>query len=229
MFVAYTGYGRIATLGEEVRQPRQTIPRAIVLTLLISASLYVAVAAVAIGVAGAPALAKATRDTAAPLEHVASLIDQPGLRPLVALCAMTAMLGVLLNLVLGLSRVVLAMGRRGDMPASLARVTPHTASPQAAVVAVGALIALLACAGSIRLAWSFSALTVLVYYAITNLAALKLPSQDRMYHKAFAWAGLLACVFLAYWVDAVAWCLGSAWLAAGLLWHCIRQAACAKA
>src|SRR5690606_9565170 len=52
MFVAYTGYARIATLGEEVREPRKNIPRAIIATLLVSSVLYVAVAVVAVGAVG---------------------------------------------------------------------------------------------------------------------------------------------------------------------------------
>ncbi|MGH7145146.1 MAG: APC family permease, partial [Planctomycetota bacterium] len=110
MFVAYTGYGRIATLGEEVREPRRTIPRAILATLAVSALLYVAVGVVAVATAGAPALAAAVQQKeVAPLTLVARGFAQPWVAPLVALGAMTAMLGVLLNLILGLSRIVLAM------------------------------------------------------------------------------------------------------------------------
>src|SRR5690606_9907097 len=61
MFVAYTGYGRIATLGEEVHHPTRTIPRAIVITLLVSLALYLAVTAVAVGTVGGAGLAAATR------------------------------------------------------------------------------------------------------------------------------------------------------------------------
>ncbi len=71
MFVAYTGYGRIATLGEEVRDPSVTIPRAIFVTLGLSMVLYVAVSAVAVGVVGADGFAASTRQAAAPLEVVA--------------------------------------------------------------------------------------------------------------------------------------------------------------
>src|SRR5690606_13440522 len=67
MFVAYTGYGRVATLGEEVRDPLRTIPRAIVLTLLATMGIYLLVTAVAVGAVGAGALAEATGRRAAPL------------------------------------------------------------------------------------------------------------------------------------------------------------------
>jgi basic amino acid/polyamine antiporter, APA family len=211
MFVAYTGYGRIATLGEEVRDPRRTIPRAIISTLLVSMVVYGAVAIVAVGAAGADALQKATQAEAAPLEVVSRLFPWR-VHGLVAIGAMTAMLGVLLNLLLGLSRVLLAMGRRRDMPAATANVA-------VSVIVVGIIIAALAATGSVKTTWSFSAFTVLIYYAVTNLAALRLSNSERLYHSAWAWCGLLACVFLAFSIDWQVWSLGLGILAIGLLWH----------
>jgi APA family basic amino acid/polyamine antiporter len=218
VFVAFTGYGRIATLGEEVREPARTIPRAIVIALLATLALYALVLAVAIGAVGAGALAEATR-AAAPLEAVAERLPWRQVRYLVALGAITAMLGVLLNLVLGLSRVVLAMARRGDLPPGLARVDARHASPRRAVAVTGLAIAGLTLLGSIRTTWSFSAFTVLLYYAITNLAALRLPAEHRRYPRWVSVLGLLACLGLAFWVDPKIWLVGLGLVAAGLIWR----------
>lgn len=140
MFVAYTGYGRIATPGEEVREPRRVIPRAIIATMLMMMGLYVAVAAVAIGAAGAPAFSQTTaaamQTQTAPLAVTARLFPIPFALSVVALGAITAMPGVLLNLILGLSRVALAMGRRSDLPTALARVNTAGTTPYQAVLAV---------------------------------------------------------------------------------------------
>ncbi|MEZ4771021.1 MAG: APC family permease [Caldilineales bacterium] len=219
MFVAYTGYGRIATLGEEVREPRRTIPRAIIATLVVSMGLYVAVAFVGVGTVGADALALTAGKLAAPLEAAARTFGVPGVPALVAVGAVTAMLGVLLNLILGLSRVLLAMGRRRDMPPAVARLDERGATPVIAVPVMGAVIAALVLVGDVRMTWSFSAFTVLVYYALTNLAALKLPSSARLYPRWLAWSGLAACLFLAFWVEARIWIVGLALIALGLLWH----------
>lgn len=137
MFVAFTGYGRIATLGEEVMEPRRTIPRAIIVTLTVTAFLYVAVAVVAISSAGADSFANAPGSQSTPLELAARAMDAPLLARVVAVGAITAMLGVLLNLILGLSRVLLAMGRQGDMPPAFGRLSAAGAAPAAAVIAVG--------------------------------------------------------------------------------------------
>ena len=216
MFVAYTGYGRIATLGEEVIEPHRNIPTAIMLTLVIAMLVYMAVAIVAVGAAGSDKLQAATTKNAAPLEIVSR--DFPlRVHWLVSIGAMSAMLGVLLNLLLGLSRVLLAMGRRGDMPSAMSNLT-------VSILVVGGLITALAATGSVRTTWTFSAFTVLIYYAVTNLAALRLPADERLYGKSWAWAGLSACLALAFAIDWQVWSAGLAVLAIGLLWHWLRIA-----
>lgn len=219
MFVAYTGYGRIATLAEEVTDPRRTIPRAIIATLVVSALIYVAVSVAGIGSVGSGFLDRATEGEAAPLELAAREFGVPLLPGLVAIGAATAMLGVLLNLVLGLSRVLLAMGRRGDMPAVMARLDRTGATPVAAVLAIGALIAGLTLIGSVKTTWSFSAFTVLIYYAITNASALAMPSHLRLFPRWIPVAGLVACLFLAFWVEWRIWLTGLILIVAGLGWH----------
>lgn len=217
MFVAYTGYGRIATLGEEVKDPRRTIPRAIITTLVVTMLLYVSVAFVAVGVVGADELAMLTGDLAAPLEAIAKEIAGSGLAGLVAVGAITAMLGVLLNLILGLSRVLLAMGRRGDMPTSAAKINESGTTPYLALVTMGIVVAGLVLIGDVKTTWTFSAFTVLIYYSITNLAALRLPSEDRRFPRWVAYAGLVACLFLAFWVEPVVWLFGLGLLGAGFV------------
>ncbi len=215
MFVAYTGYGRIATLGEEICEPRRNIPRAIIITLVVSSLIYIAVAAIGVGSAGAAGLAKATNNTAAPLEIVSRDFASP-VHKLVTIGAMTAMLSVLLNLILGISRVLLAMGRRGDMPAMFVNLMPSILLCSIVIVALAAI-------GSIKVAWSFSAFTVLVYYAITNLAALQLSPQERLFSRLWAWIGLITCLLLAFSVEWKIWAVGLSVLAVGICarWLCL--------
>lgn len=224
MFVAFTGYGRIATLGEEVHNPRHTIPRAIIITLVISALLYIGLALAAVAAAGAGALGTLTEvRAAAPLEAVADAYAGAWVAWIVGLGAVTAMLGVLLNLILGLSRVLLAMARRGDAPRFLATIGADSGAPAASVWAVGIAIAALAFLGDVKTTWSFSAFTVLVYYAINNLAALRLPAEERLYPRFWAAGGLAACLFLAFWVDVQVWMAGLALIGAGLAGHWTRR------
>jgi len=221
--VAFTGYGRIATMGEEVREPRRIIPQAILTTTLITALLYVGVAVAGTGAAGAVQMSQAVQANAAPLEAIMQGFNLPGGAAFLAFGAMAAMLGVLLNLILGLSRVMLAMGRRGDMPGAVARLDASGSTPTLAVLVMGGIVAVLALIGDVRVTWSFSAFTVLIYYAITNLSALQLRGRDRLYPAWIAWAGLGACLFLAFWVDPAIWAAGLGLLGVGLVWHWIAQ------
>lgn len=223
MFVAYTGYGRIATLAEEVKNPGQFIPLAIIITLIISAILYISVSLVAIGAVGVEKLAQVTETNATPLEIAARAIGIPGLNVLVSIGACTAMLGVLLNLILGLSRVVLAMGRKGDLPQIFCYVSKRGHVPFPAIVGIGIAIIGLVLTGSVETTWTFSAFTVLIYYSITNLAALRLPKEEQLYSPIFAIGGLVSCLFLAFWVPVMTWVVGIGLIVLGLFWKTVAN------
>ncbi len=217
VFVAFTGYGRVATLGEEVRSPRRTIPIAVIITLVLTASLYVVVAFMLSrlgpdGVGGG-----------SPLVPIADSTGGAGLSGLVRLGALAAMVGVLLNLVLGLSRVVLAMGRRRDLPGGLSRLRGDKRTPAAAVMVVAMAVAAFVLVGDIRTTWSFSALTVLVYYALTNLAALRQPASERRVPVGVQVVGLVGCLGLAAFVDPQMWIWGLGLVGVGLVWHRYRH------
>lgn len=224
MFVAYTGYGRIATMGEEARSPRETIPKAMIVCLLLTMLLYMAVAIVGIGAVGANVLGSSTGQTAAPLEVAVRSVAGSGGAFILGIGAVTAMLGVLLNLILGLSRVLLAMGRRSDAPKFLARLNQQQTTPYWAVIFVGIAIALLVMLGNVKTTWSFSAFSVLIYYAITSFAALRLAPSERLYPVWVGWLGLVSCLFLAFWVESSIWQVGLGLIVGGLIWHKIRRA-----
>jgi APA family basic amino acid/polyamine antiporter len=224
MFVAYTGYGRIATLSEEVKRPERTIPRAVITVLLAAMLLYAAVAFVGLGTVGAAEYAAATRRDVAPLQVIAGEFGVPWGSTILTVGAITAMLGVLLNLLLGLSRVLMAMGRRGDMPAVVATVNARTGDPSIATLTIAAVIAGLTALRDVRLTWSFSAFTVLVYYALTNLCALRIDRADRRYPSWIAVCGLLGSAFLAFWVERKVWLAGLALIAVGLVWQSAARA-----
>lgn len=222
MFVAFTGYGRIATLGEEVSEPARTIPRAIIITIALTGALYLLIGWT-LSQTAMPDELVLDDSNLNPLQSVAtrSLGETAGM--IVALAAIAAMIGVLLNLVLGLSRVILAMARRGDVPRSHGLIWKRTSTPPRAVIDACIIIAVLILVGDFNLAWSLSAFTVLIYYAITNLAALKLPPEKRFIPRWVAATGLLACGVLAFCVPPGTWMIGLSVLAAGLGFRWVKQ------
>ena len=207
MFVAFTGYGRIATLGEEVTEPRRTIPRAIIATLVTTTVIYIVVTWVALANAG---------NQFSSLALIAQTFSGPSLVKVLTAGAIIAMASVLLNLVLGLSRVVLAMGRRCDLPKATARITDSTKVPAVATIVVGCLITGLVYVGDMKLTWSFSAFTVLVYYALTNLCAIRLKIEERLYPSWVSYIGLFACLCLAVFVEGRIILTGLSLIALGL-------------
>ena len=215
MFVAYTGYGRIATLGEEVREPRRTIPLAIIVTLVLTALFYLGVCAVS--------LAHAEGQGFGSLSLLAEKISGAKLGMILALGAALALLSVLLNLLLGLSRVALAMGRRGDLPKNVGQVKETTKVPAAATVLVALIISGLVCVGDLKLTWSFSAFTVLVYYAVTNLCAIRLSPEERLYPVWISYLGLLSCLSLAFFVERQVLGTGLVLIAIGLCWKALAS------
>ncbi|MEX0722936.1 MAG: APC family permease [Gracilimonas sp.] len=223
MFVAYTGYGRIATLGEEVSEPRKTIPKAIIAAMAFIIVLYLAVSLTAIHIMGAEDFGNTLNGEAAPLMVVAQALSVPGLGTLISVAAITAMLGVLLNLILGLSRVMLGMSRRKDLPTFLSKVDQQSKSPVASVWVTGAIIGGLVLTGSISFTWTFSAFTVLIYYAITNLSAFMMDREKQLYPRWIPACGFLGCLFLAFWIEPKIWISGLILLGIGLIWHTVAK------
>ena len=211
LFFAYTGYARVATLGEEVRDPERTIPRAIVAALAIASALYLAVSVVAVGAIGAAAMGA----SASPLADAAAVFPAPFLREAVVAGAAAAMLGVMLSQVLAISRMMFAMAGEGDLPRWLARVGRRSGAPDAAIVATATSMCAVILAGDLRAAATAASFTILVYYAVTNVAALRLPAARRLYPRGLAMLGLASCVLFALALKAAAVAGGLALLAAG--------------
>jgi basic amino acid/polyamine antiporter, APA family len=217
LFFAYTGYARLATLGEEVHTPRKTIPRAIILALGIAAALYAGVALVAVGGVGAEAMAASL----SPLEAAARSFRLPGVTLAIAIGATTAMLGVLLSQLLGISRMIFAMARRRDLPAFFDHVHPAHGVPDRAVLLAGAVAVMVALLGTFQAIVAAAAFTILLYYSIANLAALRMRPEDRLFPTWIPVAGFISCLFLAFTLPLTVILTGLGLLAAGLLWRLV--------
>ncbi|MEV5613443.1 APC family permease [Streptomyces sp. NPDC052225] len=216
LFFAFAGYARVATLGEEVRDPARTIPRAIPIALGITLVVYAAVAAAAVAVLGVDGLAHAT----APLADAVRAAGADGLVPVVRVGAAVAALGSLLSLILGVSRTTLAMARDRHLPSGLAAVHPRFQVPHRAEIAVGAVVAVAAAFGDVRGAIGFSSFGVLVYYAIANASAWTLSSATRA--RALPALGAVGCVALACALPVTSVVAGAGVLALGAAAYAVR-------
>ncbi|MFF4402093.1 APC family permease [Streptomyces sp. NPDC001480] len=217
LFFAFAGYARIATLGEEVRDPARTIPRAIPLALGIALAVYVCVAVAVLSVLGPGTLGQAE----APLADAVRAAGVPGLAPVVRVGAAVAALGSLLALILGVSRTTLAMARDGHLPRALAAVHPRFQVPHRAELAVGAVVAVAAATVDVRGAIGFSSFGVLAYYAIANASAWTLsPAPSARVVPA---VGLLGCATLAFALPVVSVVVGAGVLVVGVAAYAVRR------
>lgn len=221
LFFAFAGYARIATLGEEVRDPRRTIPRAIPVALGITLVVYAAVAVAVLSVLGPARLA----DSGAPLADAVRAAGVPGLAPVVRAGAALAALGSLLALILGVSRTTLAMGRDRHLPYALSAVHPRTGVPHRAELLVGAVVAVLAATVDLRGAIGFSSFGVLAYYAVANASALTLSRAEGRPPRIVPAAGLAGCLLVAFALPLTSVVTGGAVLALGAAVYGLRKAA----
>jgi APA family basic amino acid/polyamine antiporter len=219
LFFAFAGYARLATLGEEVIDPEKTIPRAIPLALGITLLVYTAVAVSVL--AGVDALVVASAD--APLAAAVDAGRLAALSPVVRVGAAVASLGVLLSLIVGLSRTTFAMAANHDLPSYLAAVHPRFRVPHRAEVVVGAVVVVVVASADIRSAIGFSSFAVLTYYGITNAAAWTLPPQQRRWPRGLAGLGAIGCAALALALPPGSVISGAVVLALGSFVYLVRR------
>jgi APA family basic amino acid/polyamine antiporter len=193
LFFAFAGYARIATLGEEVRDPSRTIPRAIPIALGITLVVYSTVAVATLAALGPERLARSV----APLNDAVRASGAGWLVPVVSVGAAVAALGSLLALILGVSRTSLAMARDRHLPFVLAAIHPRYRVPHRAELTVGVVVAILAAFTDIRGAIGFSSFAVLSYYAVTNASALTLGEDEGRPPRIVPVVGLIGCLVLA--------------------------------
>jgi APA family basic amino acid/polyamine antiporter len=219
LFFAFAGYARIATMGEEVKDPRRVIPRAIVTALTITVILYAVVASVTLVVLGPDRLAAST----VPLADVATAGGWDWAGPVVRAGAAAASLGALLALIAGVGRTALAMARNRDLPGWLSAVHPRHDVPHHAELALAAVVCALVLTVDLRGAIGFSSFGVLLYYFVANVSAFTQTADHRRYPRVMQLAGSVGCLVLLLTLPAPALVSGVAVLATGVAYRLFRR------
>jgi basic amino acid/polyamine antiporter, APA family len=212
LFFAFAGYARIATLGEEVREPARTIPLAIPLALGIVVAIYAVIGAAALAAVGPTALATST----APLAAVTHSGALSWLTPAVRVGGAVASAGALLSLMAGIGRTTLAMARDRELPHVLAAIHPRYRVPHHAEILLGVAVTAIVATADLRDAIGFSSFAILTYYAIANAAAFTLPGWQRRWLRPIAVVGATGCALLALTLPPATVLTGAGVLALGL-------------
>ena len=219
LFFAFAGYARIATLGEEVRDPARTIPRAIPIALAIALVVYAIVAVGTLTTLGPERMA----ESAAPLLDTVTAAGVRWMEPVVRIGAIVAATGSLLALILGVSRTTFAMARDRHLPHALAAVHPKYGVPYRAELLVGLVVSILAATADLRGAIGFSSFAVLVYYAVANASAWTLAPAEGRPPRIVPALGLAGCVVIALSLPRPSVVTGAAVLAAGIVIYAVRR------
>jgi basic amino acid/polyamine antiporter, APA family len=218
LFFAFAGYARVATMGEEVREPARTIPRAILIALAGAVVVYAAVAVTLLAVLGPDDLARSP----APLAAAVQAGSWDWAEPAVRIGAALAALGALLALIAGVGRTGLAMAREHDLPHWLAAIHPRYRVPHHVELSVGVAVAVLVLFTDLRGAIGFSSFGVLLYYFVANVSALTQPAADRRYPRWLQLLGALGCLVLVATLPGTAVVVGVAVFAVGIAARWLR-------
>src|SRR5690606_35903607 len=219
LFFAFAGYARIASLGEEVRAPERTIPRAVLISLAVALAAYTLVAVAALLTLGSAGLAAA----ADPLARVVSAAGAPELAPLVRAGAVVAAGSSLLGLLLGVSRTTLAMARDDHLPSALSEVHPRLGVPHRAELAVCAVVAGAVLLVDLRAAIGFSSFTVLAYYLVADVSAGTLSVAEGRPARWIPVLGAGGCAVVASALPLSSVLAGAAVMAVGAGWYAFRR------
>ena len=219
LFFAFAGYARIATMGEEVRAPRRTIPRAILLALAIALVVYVVVASSVLAATGPDVLARSSE----PLATAVRTAGSGDVAGVVRIGASIASLGSLLALIAGVGRTSLAMARNRDLPSWLSAVHPRYRVPHRAELALMCVVVAVVLTADVRHVIGFSSFGVLIYYAIANAAAFTQPRAQRRYPAALNVLGVVGCLVLVASLPAQSVYAGLAMFAIGIAGRAVAR------
>jgi APA family basic amino acid/polyamine antiporter len=226
IFFAYLGFGRIAALGEEVKNPERNMPLSILIALTASIVIYVLTAFTATGLQDYRILAQ----SGSPLTEAAKATGNFTLVAAVSLGALIATVSVLLTNLIGSSRVAFAMARNGQLPKSIAKVSLRFGTPYISVLAMGALLTVLAFALDLKQTVAITSFAILSTHLIVNLSAIrlrkKMPSSTKFrvpFYPIIPSLGLLSCIVLMFSLPQESWVVAAAVVAVSAVLYLLRR------
>jgi APA family basic amino acid/polyamine antiporter len=226
IFFAYLGFGRIAALGEEVKNPKRTLPLAILLALIISVVLYVVTGLVATGLQDYRILA----GSGSPLTDAARATGNFTLIATISFGALVATASVLLTNLIGLSRVSFAMARKGQLPKSLATIHPKLGTPYVSILITGALMAVLAFVADLRQTAAITSFSILSTHVVLHFSAIRLRKKipnlktfKAPFYPLIPSLGLASCIILMFSLPTEAWIVWAVVVIAVSVYYLLRK------
>jgi len=231
-FIAFEGYDLIATVSEEVQEPKRNIPRAIFIALAITLVIYLLIIFVAIGAMpseGTPSwqLLGEKGETAI-VEAAQAFMPAFGVA-LIVFGGLLSTLSALNATILASSRVAFTMGRDRLLPSILSAIHPRARTPHIAIIVTGVILLGLAVSLDVTVVGSAASVMFLLTFTLVNLSVLVLRA-DRSIKRGYSipfypWPpllGVVTSVFLAVYQlnlgpDGIrSWSISLGWIVVGL-------------
>jgi APA family basic amino acid/polyamine antiporter len=226
IFFAYLGFGRIAALGEEVKNPERNLPLSVLIALIVSVAIYVLTGLTATGLQDYRILAQ----SGSPIAEATKATGNFTLVAVVSFGALIATVSVLLTNLIGLSRVAFAMARNGQLPKSVAKVSSKFGTPYISVLAMGVLLTLLAFALDLKQTVAITSFAILSTHLIANLSAIrlrkKMPSSASFrvpLYPVIPSLGILSCIILMLSLTQESWIVAAVVVAASAVLYLLRR------
>ncbi|MGW2017225.1 amino acid permease [Streptomyces sp. NPDC001927] len=224
LFFSYIGFDAASTAGEEAKDPKRDLPRAIMLSLLIVTVLYVLVAAVAVGAWNWKDFEGSEATLAAIMNDVSG---QAFWGTLLAAGAVISIASVVLTVLYGQTRVLFAMSRDGLVPKVFGKVSGKTGTPRVNTIIVSLFCGALASVIPLGKLVDATSIGTLFAFALVNIAVIVLrrtrPTMDRTFRVPLGWTfpilGFGFCVYNMFSLDSVTWVVFGCWMAAGLVFY----------
>ena len=193
-FFAFTGYSRLATYGEEVKNPEKIIPSSILTGLGVTVTIYLLVNWLALAIIGPEVVANSNT----PLLIAMDVSVMSDFSFLIVFASTIATASVFLALLPAISRIYVAMSRDGILPNMFSKI--HNKNNSAYVSELFVLLTVIVGIYTINItnAIKLSAFFILIYYSLTNLSVINLHKNQRLYSVSIAYYGLLMCVVLGF-------------------------------
>ena len=221
VFFSYIGFDAASTAGEEARNPKRDLPRAILLSMLIVTTIYVLVAVAAIG---ARPWGWFDGTEAALVKILEETTGQPWIALVFAVGAVLAIVSIVLTVLYGQTRILLSMARDGMVPRIFGRVSPRTGTPVAGTLIVGTAVALTAGLVPLGALADATSIGTLFAFALVNVAVIYLRRHRPELTRSFRVPlfpltpilGAAMCGYLMLNLGADTWVVFALWMLVGL-------------
>ncbi|MFE4519498.1 amino acid permease [Kitasatospora sp. NPDC056783] len=171
IFFSFIGLDAVSTAGEEVKNPRRTLPMAIIISLVVVTLLYILVAVAGIG---AQSWTKFQGQEAGLAQILQDITGQSWPAILFAIGAIVSIFSVTLVVIYGQTRILYSMGRDGMLPKRFAELSPRTGTPVWNTVVVGLGVGALAAFIPLRVLADITSLGTLVAFSVVSIGVIVL-------------------------------------------------------